>query len=80
LGSEIESVSRALVDCAFRTLPLVNGKRKRVWRDRMLSDLSAQSRKARKVWVEAGHPQSGELFEKKKCQLRRDVRKWVRFV
>jgi hypothetical protein len=70
LGSEIESVSQALIDCAFHTLPLVNGKRS-VWRDRMLSDLSAQSRKAPKVWVEAGHPQSGELFIKK-CQLRRD--------
>jgi hypothetical protein len=30
------------------------------------------------VWVEAGRPQSGELFIKK-CRLRRDVRKWVRF-
>lgn len=31
LGSEIGKVSKGLVDCAVRTLPLVNGKKRRVW-------------------------------------------------
>ena len=39
LGKEIELVSKSLVECGLNTLPLINGKKKRVWKDKQLSDL-----------------------------------------
>ena len=60
------------------TLPLVSGRKNKVWKDKQLSDLCEGSWQARKLWVEAGRPQGGPLYDEK-CRLRRDVRKRVRF-
>ena len=56
ISLEIERVCKGLVECGLRTLPLMNGRRKRVWKDKQLSDLCERSRNARNVWAEAGRP------------------------
>ena len=78
LGKEIELVSKSLVECGLNTLPLINGKKKRVWKDKQLSDLCENSRKARDCWKKAGRPRSGPLYEEK-SRLRCEVRRRVRF-
>ena len=68
VGAEIEYVSKGLVECGFSTLPLVSGRKKKVWKDKQLSDLCEGSWQARKLRVEAGRPQGGPLYDEK-CRL-----------
>ena len=65
-----------LVQCGLRHLPLVNGKRKCVWKDKVLGDLCSQSSVARADWIKAGRPSNGPLYTEK-CRLRREVRRRV---
>lgn len=47
-------------------------------RDDTLSCLCTLSRAAWRAWKEAGRPTEGPLYEKK-CDMRRQVRKWVNY-
>ena len=63
---------------AMRSLPLLQHKKKPRWKDTTLTSLGAKSRLAHQAWREAGSPADGTLYNEK-CQLRRAVRKRVRF-
>ena len=67
-----------LCDAAVKTLPHVQPRKPRRWKDDTLTVLCAQSQSAWRAWKEAGCPSEGSLFEEK-CRLRRAVKRRVRF-
>ena len=63
---------------AEKTLPLIQPRKPRRWKDDTLTALCAQSRSARRAWKNAGCPSEGSVFEEK-GRLRRAVRRRVIF-
>ena len=74
----IESVASVLKETADQSLPTFEPKRKKKWRDDILSCLCAKSRQVRLAWKSAGCPREGPLFDEK-SRLQSAVRKRVRW-
>ena len=78
IDQKVKYVARVLCDAAEKTLPLIQPRKPRRWKDDTLTTLCAQSRSARRACKDAGCPSEGPLFEEK-GRLRRAVRRRVRF-
>ena len=78
VNEEIQSVAKLLRDKAQDILPTVQPKGVKHLKDSTLASFCSQSKAAREKWKKAGRPHEGKLFDEK-CQLRRAVRRRIRF-
>ena len=78
VDQELKYVARVLCDTGEKTLPLIQPRKPRRWKDDTLTALCAQSRSACRAWKDADCPSEGPLFEEK-SRLHRAVRRRVRF-
>ena len=78
INREIEHVAWLITNAAQKTLPLLKPKKAHRFRDRTLSQLCVESKKAWRVWCEEGRPPTGPLYDAK-CSLRREVRQQIKF-
>ena len=79
INREIEHVAWLITNAAQKTLPLLKPKKAHRFRDRTLSQLCVESKKAWRVWCKEGRPPTGPLYDAK-CSLRRKVRQRIKFV
>ena len=81
LNDEVEMVVNNIKIIATETLPNVKPRKKRknatYFKDSTLKSLCAHSKSTWHEWCDAGRPQSGPLFERKK-ELRREIRKRIK--
>ena len=77
IGDEIESVAVIFQDCAVRLLPCIQPKKRKKWKDDILSGLCLKSYLTCASWKNAGCPSYSPLYEQKN-RSRRAVRKRIR--
>ena len=73
---EINCIAHIIKNAAEEFLPhfTLHLRKKHRFTDKILTQLSAKSKKAWKEWNDAGRPTSGHLYDAK-CSLRAEVRK-----
>ena len=79
VDQELKYVARVLCDAAEKTLPLIQPRKPRRWKDDTLTALCAQSRSVHKAWKDAGCPCIWRTALWEKGRLCWAVRRRVRF-
>lgn len=67
IDSAYNTILAVLNDAAYRHVPRIKANVLKFWWDQELSDLKSKAMASNKLWIEAGRPRSGYIFDVRKA-------------